>query len=68
MKFNLEIYFGGFTDPLKIEKVQFGNCTDIYEVRSLLNNHDPFINIGDKIINKDKISMIVIVKVDNENN
>ena len=68
MKFNLEIYFGSFTDPLKIENAQFGNCTEVYEVRSFLNNHDPFITIGDKIINKDKISMVIIKKVDNENN
>ena len=63
MKFNLEIYFGSLTDPLKLEKAQFGNCTEVYEVRSFLNNHDSFINIGNKIINKDKISMIVIEKV-----
>ena len=68
MKFNLEIYFGSLTDPLKLEKTQFGNCTEVYEVRSFLNNHDPFISIGNKIINKDKISMIVIEKVNNENN
>ena len=67
MNFNLEIYFGSLTDPLKLENVQFGNCTDVYEVRSFLNNHDPFISVGDKIINKDKISMITIEKVNNEN-
>jgi len=67
MKFNLEIYFGSLTDPLKLENVQFGNCTEVYEVRSLLNNNDHFISTGNKIINKDKISMIIIEKVNNEN-
>lgn len=62
MKFNLEIYFGSFTESLKLENVQFGNITEVYEVRSFLNNHDTFISVGDTIINKDKISMVVITK------
>ena len=60
MKFNVSVYHVGQVLPTTFDRVVFPGCSTVAEVRSRLNGSNRLIDIGDRLINLDNVTQIII--------
>ena len=61
MKFNIVFYYSGY--DIRHKKIDLKGCESIKDVRTWLNVHNKFVNIGDIIHNLDRVDYIKIKAV-----